>query len=125
MDHLKPDLNDPDTFAFDDDPDAFVILSVYPIVFTVRGIAYFTARFRSVGVDIGLVTTPDQFDAAYHAWTLLEADLLMASISEKAGSSHQASEHKVLLAALQHGMPEAMRQAEKLVHKCRANLKSV
>lgn len=125
MDHLKPDLNDPDTFAFDDDPEAFVMLSVCPIVFTVRGIAHFTPRFRSVGVDIGRVTTPEHFHAAYREWTLLEADLLMASISEKASASHQASEHKVLLAALEHGMPEAMRQAEKLVHKHRANLRSV
>jgi hypothetical protein len=125
MDPNTFDLNDPDTFAFDETPDEFVLFTAGGPVFTVRGIAHFTPRFNEVGFDLANISTKDDFDRAYHAWTCLEVQLLTDSIGKKARSSHQSNQHQVLFAAITEGFEAADAAAKRLSHKNRAKLSSI
>jgi len=125
MDNLNFDLHDEETFAFDDSPDEFVRLDSEPIVFSVRGIAYFGPRFKAVGYDIADISTAGQFNKAYNTWLNLEVQLLTDSIAQKAQSTHQANEHQVFLAAITGGFEEAAKAAHRLQHKSLAKLRAV
>jgi hypothetical protein len=125
MDENNFDLNDPDTFAFDETPDEFVLFTPAGPVFTVRGIAHFTPRFERVGFDVAKISTKEEFDCAYHAWTCLEVQLLTDSIGKKASSSHQSNQHQVLFAAITQGFEAAEAAAKRLAHKNRAKLSSI
>lgn len=125
MDNLNFDLHDDETFAFDESPDTFVRLDVTSIVFTVRGIAHFTPRFKAVGYAIADISTAEQFAIAYNRWLSLEVQLLTDSIEVKARSTNQANAHQVLLAAITGGFEDAQRAAQRLKHRALANLRAV
>lgn len=117
------DLENTDAFDFDESPNDFVNLETTPIVFTIRGLRYFTPRFRKMNVSIGTIKTKDQFQTLYRQWVVIEAKMLLGSIAKKAERTHQPNEHKVLLAALTEGLDAAQYQADRLAHAKRANLK--
>lgn len=122
-DWIDLDLNDPETMAFDEAPDDFVMLDASPIVFTIRGLQHLTPRFKSVGYDIANISTPEQFKSAYDAWSDFEVTLLGEKIASRANATSQPNEHKILLAAMQGNYELADAEAKRLIHKKRANLK--
>ena len=125
MSPITIDLFDPDTLVFDDEPDLFVRVDTVPVVFTVRGIRYFTPRFKLVGVNIAILRTESEFRAALLKATTHESNLLLESIQSKANATHQANEHQVLLAALMFDIDAAEAAMDRLEHKRRAGLKVV
>lgn len=118
-------LHDPEMFVFDAQPELFVLLDAVPLVFTIRGLRHFTPRFRMVGVDIAMLQTECQFRAALLQWTTHETRLLFESIGAKAGATHQANEHQVLLAALMGDIDAAEGAMDRLEHQRRVGLKAV
>lgn len=119
------DLHDPETMAFDESPDQFVVFQGEGLVFTVRGIAHLAPRFAAVGVDIASLQSAADFHDAYARWTDLEAVMLLQAIETKAHSTNVVNEHQILLAAITQGFDAAEALTAKLVHKNRASLKSV
>lgn len=122
---ISINLHDPDTLLFDSEPELFVRLNTEPVIFTIRGLRHFTPRFKLVGIDIATLLTEDQFRAALLQLTNHEAALLYESISAKAGASHQANEHQVLLAALMGDIDGAEAAMDRLEHQRRVGLKVV
>ena len=111
------DLWHPDGLLFDESPLLFVDFGQLPLVFTVRGLAYFAPRFKHVGCPIADIDTQEQFQNAYQAWLEVENVLLQEAISCKPYGALQA-----VLA----GDAEAFEAIiKKLEHRKRANLQVV
>lgn len=100
------DFLDEEGLTFDEHQDAFVLLDGPQIVWTVRGIRFFSPRFRHVGVAIAQVKTPAQFRAALRKWDEAEWKLLCDRIESRAESSAGGAEHRCLWAILS-GDPRA------------------
>ena len=125
MSSFALNLHDPEMLVFDAQPELFVLLDAVPPVFTIRGLRYFTPRFRMVGIEIATLRTECQFRAALLQWTTHETTLLFESIGAKAGATHQANEHQVLLAALMGDIDAAEAAMDRLEHQRRVGLKVV
>ncbi|MDP3522249.1 MAG: hypothetical protein Q8S02_16685 [Hydrogenophaga sp.] len=119
------DLHDEETFAYDAEPQAFVLLDQSPIVFTVRGIRFFKPRFAHIGIDIGAITTEEKFRDTLYAWSLVEYELLRTKIASDAAKSPTAFEHQALLAAIDGDEKTLMRVMDKRIHLGRTGLKLV
>ena len=122
MSPITIDLLDPDILIFDEQPELFVRLDTVPVVFTVRGLRYFTPRFKMIGVNIATLRTQAQFRAALLEARTHEHALLIESFQSKANATHQANEHQVLLAALMGDIDAAEAAMDRLEHKRRAGL---
>lgn len=83
---------------FDEHPALFVRTDQDPIVWTVRGLAYFAPRFKRIGFSIDRVNSPDEFAAAYKAWLELEKALLLERV--KLASQRGSKEHQILQAIM-------------------------
>ena len=91
-------LTDGEGLVFDEQPALFVRTNQDPIVWTVRGLAYFAPRFKRIGVSIDQVNSPDEFAAAYKAWLDLEKSLLLERV--KLASQRGSKEHQILQAIM-------------------------
>lgn len=93
-------LTDPEGLAFDDQPHLFVLLDQDPIVWTVRGLAYFNPRFRWVGIAPSTVLQRADFFLAHAKWLDRERSLLLRKIEAAAISAGTGSDHYRLLKIL-------------------------
>jgi hypothetical protein len=119
---LAFDLCDADGLLFDEEPYLFVDLTRTPVMFTIRGIRYFSPRFRSIGLDISRIDTRERFDLALSAWMLLEFELLHARFADRARQGVLADPYNALLAVL-HGDSTAFeRHIEALERRARSGL---
>ncbi len=91
-------LTDEEGFVFDENPALFVRTDQDPIVWTVRGLAYFAPRLKRIGIPIDRVSSPQEFTAAYKAWLDLEKFLLLERV--KLASQCGSKEHQILQAIL-------------------------
>jgi hypothetical protein len=104
----------------------FVRLDAQPsIVFTVRGLAYFTPRFKHVGVDIAMVATPEHFEHAWDRWLAVERVMLGEKVAAAARATHSPNEHQVLEAVLHGDVDATERALSRLEHRKRAGLSIV
>jgi hypothetical protein len=92
-------LTDEDGLVFDEYPSLFVRADQDPIVWTVRGLAYFAPRFRRIGVSIDRVNSPQEFATAYKTWLDLEKVLVLERV--KRASQCGSKEHQILQAILE------------------------
>lgn len=86
----------PDGLIFEDSPDLFVDLGASPIVFTVRGLALFSERFKQVGIKIAGISTREDFETAHRLWLEVERTLLESKLSRQAMSASPLSEAALL-----------------------------
>lgn len=114
-----------DAFVFDQSPDLFVHLDVTPVVFTVRGLAYFAPRFKFAGLDLAAIRSPDDFATAYATWCRVEWNLLQDKVQAAAGATHAANAHQVLQAILHGDVDTAERAVARLEHRARAGLQVI
>lgn len=91
-------LTDEEGLVFDENPALFVRTDQDPIVWTVRGLAYFAPRLKRIGIHIDRVSSPQQFAAAYKAWLDLEKVLVLERV--KLASQCGSKEHQILQAIL-------------------------
>ena len=119
------DLCHPDGLAFDTEPDSFVMLERDPPIWTTRGIAYFSPRFRMIGIAVADITSGAEFWASYDRWSKLEYQLLMDKISAQANSIGAQLEHRALMAILLGDVNEAQRLESLVHHRNRACLRVV
>lgn len=91
-------LTDEEGLVFDECPELFVRTDQNPIVWTVRGLAYFAPRFTRIGISIDRVNSPDEFAAAYKTWLDLENALLLERV--KLASQRGSKEHQILQAIM-------------------------
>jgi hypothetical protein len=128
MDADKPfgfDLWHEDGLLADEHPGLFVDLGRVPVVFTIRGIAYFSPRFRHVGVDIASITTRDQFESARWRWDQVEYQLLQERIRSRARPGVKADPYNALQAVLDGDSDAFERHIAALEHRKRAGLSLV
>jgi len=111
--------------CFDDHPEWFVDVSHTPVVFSVRGIAFFSPQFRRFGVSISDVKTPEQFSEASMQASILQMQDLAIRINKIASTTYGASEHKLLNAVLHGTKEDISREARRLKHKQTAGLQAV
>lgn len=111
-----------DGLVFEDHPELFVDLSTNPIIFSIRGIGYFSPRFSHVGVAMADLHTSAEFQHAHARWLDVEFSLLQESIGLKAGASRSPNEHQVLQAVLEGDLDRAEQVVARLEHRKRAGL---
>lgn len=114
-----------DGLLFDERPELFVDLAASPIIFSVRGIDYFSPRFKHVGIDISGVHTREQFDCALSRWLDVEFVLLQTKIAVRASASKSPNEHQVLQAVLDGDIDLAEKTVARLEHRKRTRMKLV
>lgn len=107
-------LTDPDGLMFDDEPELFVHLDVSPIVFTVRGLRYFSPRFRMMGVDVARLTTREAFERTFHSWMELEASLLGHKLAQAAAAENLPAEYSILNSIWKGGLDAAELMCERM-----------
>jgi hypothetical protein len=122
---LPFDLCDEEGLFFDESPELFVHLDAAPIVFTVRGLAYFAPRFKYAGLDLAIIRTRADFDATYSVWCRTEWSLLLEKIQGAAGATNAANAHQVLQAILSGDVEAAERAVARLEHRERAGLRAI
>lgn len=111
--------------CFDDHREWFVDVSRTPIVFTVRGIAFFSPQFRRFGLSISDVTTAEQFADASMQASLLQMQDCSIRLNQQAHRTHGASEYKVLDAAINGSPGDLDRELKRLQHKRTSGLQIV
>lgn len=111
--HLPFDVWDPDGLLFDDEPNLFVNLDTHPIVFSVRGIAYFKPRFAHVGVAISSLTSAEDFRSAYGLWMDCELALLDVHLQARSDSERGPGVHSELYALWRGDLEGAAHIAER------------
>lgn len=117
---------DEDGLVFDSAPELFVRLDAEPtIVFTVRGLAYFSPRFKHIGVDIAEINTREDFEKAMDRWLDVERVLLKEKVEAAARATRAPNEHQVLNAVLHGDIAAAERALARLEHQSRAGLSIV
>ena len=84
--------------VFDESPALFVRTDQDPIVWSVRGLAYFAPRFKRIGISIDRVNSTGDLAAAYKAWLDLESVLVLERV--KLASQRGSKEHQILQAIL-------------------------
>jgi hypothetical protein len=114
-----------DGLLFEMEPDLFVHLDATPIVFTTRGIAYFSPRFKHIGQNLSSLHTRSAFESAMKRWLAVEWVMLNEKIHNRANSTSAPNSHKVLQAVMTGDIDEVERQIERLEHQARADLKIV
>lgn len=114
-----------DGLVFEDSPKLFIDLEATPIIFTVRGIAYFAPRFKHVGIIMGDLNTKAEFEGAYKRWLDVEFVLLNEKINAAASATHAPNDHQVLQGILSQGIDQAEAAMARLEHSRRAELKLV
>lgn len=119
------DLWHEDGLIFDDQPELFVLTSLEPVVFTVRGIQYWCPRLRYIGVDIAEVTTKADFESAYEKWLDAERGLILAKVGAMASATRAPNEHQLLQAILDGDEKLAEQVVRRLEHRARAGLRVV
>lgn len=119
------DLWHEDGLLFDEQPELFVRTSSVPVVFTVRGIQYFSPRFRHVGMDIAAISTRADFEAAYQSWLDTERALILEKVGSMASATHAPNEHQLLQAILNGDETLAEQVVRRLEHRARAGLRVV
>lgn len=126
MTHALPfDPLDPEALAFEDEPDAFVRLDCVPIVFTVRGIRFFSPRFAAVAIEIAKVRERAQFDRAKAAWDAVEFEHLQARIASARRPGIKSDPYNALQAVLDGDPDKFEVHLRALEHKQRAGLSLV
>lgn len=123
--NLNFDLTDPEGLAFDDSPDDFVDLGLVPVVFKVRGIAYFKPRFEHIAIPIGSIRTAAQFMSAYDKWMTVEMSLLAQKIDAAAANGPSTNAHKFLQAVMRGDLELAEKMADRLERFKRTKLRVV
>ncbi len=118
------ELVTPESEVFDEHPGLFVDLNAFPVVFSVRGIAYFAPRFGHVGVDISTIRTAREFEDAHRTWGEAAPDLLGPYLKEKAARGGAFNPHGAL-SAIWNGDEGAERLIQRLEHQHRAKLAPV
>ena len=114
-----------DGHLFDVTPDLFVDLTASPIIFSVRGIGYFSPRFKHAGVEISNLHSKAQFESALNRWLDIEFVLLQEKIAVRANASKSPNEHQVLQAVLDGDIDLAEKIVARLEHRKRTGMKLV
>lgn len=114
-----------DGLIFDSSPELFVDLDASPIIFSVRGIGYFSPRFKHVGVNLSQLRTREQFDLALTRWLEVEFVLLQSKVESRASASKAPNEHQVLQAVLEGDLDLAEKTMLLLEHLRRTGMKLV
>lgn len=97
---------DEEGLAFEEAPDAFVLLHRGQIVWTVRGIRHFRPRFDLIGINIADVRTVRNFRQALDRWNVMERQLLVERIESRASASGRSLTYQCLWAVLSNA-PDA------------------
>lgn len=113
---LPFDLCDPEGLRFDEQPQDFVDLSTNPLIFSVRGIAYFKPRFALVGVELASLISANDFNDAYERWMSHELFLLDDHLAKRSAQKPR-SEHAELYALWCGDLDRAAALAERRVRQ--------
>ena len=119
---LPFDLCDPEGLRFDERPEDFVDLSKDPLIFSIRGIAYFKPRFALVGVDLARLISATEFRDAYDRWMRHELMLLDERLATHA-AANPGGEHAELYALWCGDEDHAAALAERRVRRERLGLR--
>jgi len=122
---LPFNLTDPEGLVYDEQPDAFVNLNSHPIIFSVRGLAYFSPRFKHAGIQISSLRTRQDFDGAYDLWMQIERNLLCDIVEQRAAAGPTNNEHQILQALWSGDLDRAENIARRIDHRKRAGLRIV
>ena len=122
---LPFNLTDPEGLAYDEDPGAFVDLNHDPIIFSVRGLAYFSPRFKHAGIQLFTLHTRVDFERAYDRWMAIERSLLCEMVEQRAAAGPTNNEHQILKALWHGDLDKAEDIARRIDHRKRAALRIV
>lgn len=122
---LPFDIWHDDGLVFEETPGLFVDLTASPIIFSVRGIGYFSPRFKQAGVEISNLHTKAQFESALNRWLDIEFVLLQDKIGARASASKSPNEHQVLQAVLDGDIELAEKIVARLEHRKCSGMKLV
>ena len=125
MKHIPIDFYDPENLDFDFQPELFVLQQHTPLIFTVRGLRYFSKRFQVIGIEVATLTTQRLFQQALMQWTGYEMQKLFETVQVKASATHQPNAHQVLLATLLGDIDAAELAMDRLEHASRSGLQLV
>lgn len=125
VNELPFDVWHEDGLIFDSSPGLFVDLDAAPIIFSVRGIGYFSPRFKHVGVNLCELRTKEQFDLALTRWLEVEFVLLQSKVESRASASKAPNEHQVLQAVLEGDLDLAEKTMLRLEHRRRTGMRLV
>lgn len=129
MNRMENDLPfalwDEDGLIFDSHPELFVLLNRTPILWTVRGVAYFSPRFQHIGTPVAQIQTAAGFKHALDRWLAVERQLLLDRIEAKAHASGESLEYRFLQAVVDDNWEQAEKAVRLLEHRQRTGLKLV
>lgn len=122
---LPFDLCDEDGLRFDLEPQLFVRLDQNPILWTVRGLAYFRPRFAYLGIAISAVDSAQRFKQALERWLDVERQLLLERIDVKANHGGETLEYRFLRAVVHGDLVQGDKVVRLLEHRQRSGLRRV
>lgn len=118
-------LWDEDGLIFDESPELFVLLDVEPIVFTVRGIRYFSPRFKQIGIDPAALVSKVDFMVAFNAWMEVERVLIFEKVEREATATTAANSYQLMHAIINGDLEAAEAVVHRLQHRNMAKLEVV